>query len=451
MKSVENVRSGFSLPPMQSVFAFGRRILAGLGFGVALVHAASVSAAEFNYDEAKVPPYSLPDPLTCLDGSRVTTADQWRTKRRAELLRLFAENVYGQLPANPPRARFVLRGPAVEVFDGLAIREQITARFTRDEDGPAMDLLIYRPAKASGPVPVFLGLNFNGNHGVHSDPGILLPRGWVPNRPAEGLTNNAASERQRGRDIHRWPVETVLRRGYALVTAYAGDVFPDHKDGLAKSIIPLSFDPGQTVQRPGEWNALAAWGWGLSQAMDYLEMRPEFDAKKVALLGHSRLGKAALWAGARDERFAIVISNESGEGGAALARRWFGETTARINTAFPHWFCGNFKRFNDREAEMPTDQHELIALIAPRPVYIASAEEDRWADPKGEFLSGKHAEPVYALFGKAGLGVAEQPPVNTPVGDHIGYHVRTGKHDVLDYDWERYLDFADRHFGRAAR
>ncbi len=411
----------------------------------------SAMAAEFNYDEAKIPHYTLPDPLTCLDGSKVATAGQWKTKRRPELLRLFAENVYGQIPANAARPRFVARGEAVEVFGGLGLRQQVTGYFGFGTSGQAMDLLIYRPARTGKPAPAFLGLNFNGNHTVHADPGILLPRGWVPNLPKEGLTNNAASERQRGRDAHQWEVEKLLGRGYALVTIYAGDIFPDHKDGLAASIIPLSFDAGQTVQRPAEWNALAAWGWGLSKALDYLETDPAIDAKKVAVMGFSRMGKAALWAGARDERFAIVISNESGEGGAALARRWYGETTARINTSFPHWFCGHFKRFNDREDAMPTDQHELIALVAPRPVYIASAEEDRWSDPKGEFLSGLHAEPVYALFGKAGLGVAEQPPLNTPVGDVIRYHVRTGKHDVLEYDWDQYLDFADRHFGRSTK
>lgn len=405
--------------------------------------------ASANYDEAKVPAYTLPDPLVCTNGTTVTNVMGWREKRRPELLRLFEEQVYGRAPGRPRAMRFETLSVVTNALSGLATRKEIAIWFTGKKDGPGMNLLLYLPNAAKQPAPAFLGLSFNGNHAITSESDIRLSDRWMAERKGGCVTNNRATDACRGSEATRWPVEKILARGYALATAYYGDLEPDFAEGWKQGVRgALSLAGTNTVFQPDEWGAISAWAWGLSRALDYLETERRVDAKRVAVLGHSRLGKTALWAGARDERFAIVISNDSGEGGAALARRRLGERTANLNRAFPHWFGGNFKKYSDREDELPVDQHELIALIAPRPVYVASATEDLWADPRGEFLAAKAAEPVYQLFDRPGLGVAIQPAADRPVGDFVGYHLRSGKHELTNYDWEQYLNFADRHFQR---
>ena len=414
----------------------GRRMLA---LAVLTTAVLSAQPAGFNYDESKVPAYQLPEILRFEDGTAVRTPEQWRV-RRAEIARLFEDQVYGAAPGAPEGMNFTVVEEGL-ALGGLGRRRQVRIGFSDGSDGPGMALLLYLPADADGPVPVFAGLNFGGNHTVHSDPEIRMATGWV--RDGDGVVDNTATPATRGRSARRWQVERILERGYGLATAYCGDLDPDFDDGFANGVHVL--DPPRDA---GDWGSIAAWAWGLSRILDYLEAAPEADGGRVAVMGHSRLGKTALWAGARDERFGMVISNNSGCGGAALSRRRFGETVERINTRFPHWFADNFNRYNSREDDLPVDQHMLLALVAPRPLYVASAEDDAWADPKGEFLSALHAGEAYQLLGERGLGTSEQPAVDEPVMETVGYHVRSGGHDVTAYDWDRYLDFADRHFGR---
>lgn len=401
-----------------------------------------------NYDETRVPPYRLPDPLRFAGGGPVRTASEWR-RRRAEILRLFEEEIYGRTPeGRPPGMRFEVVSAAEPALEDTVLRKQARIHFSGKSDGPKMDILLYFPRRGAGKYPVFLGLNFMGNQTVSRDPAVPLNPNWLRNSEKAGIAGNRATEASRGSRAARWAVERITKSGFALATACYADITPDNgADAFRQGVIPLFYREGQTAPEPGHWGAIGAWAWGLSRALDYLEQEPLADARRVAVMGHSRLGKAALWAGAQDERFAAVISNDSGCMGAALSRRRFGETVARISETFPYWFCRNFRKYAGKEDELPVDQHMLIALCAPRPAYAASAAEDLWADPRGEFLSLAHADPVYRLLGKEGLSVREMPGLHQPVMGTLGYHIRAGAHDVTSYDWEQFIAFAGRHFG----
>ena len=358
----------------------------------------------FIYDEDIVPEYTLPDVLIFQNGKKVKSVRDWE-KRRIELLNLFETQMYGSAPGRPAQESFELleSGPA---FDGLAIRKQVRVHLG---DGEYQDLLMYLPAGVSN-VPVFLGVNFFGNHTICTDPVIALPDSL---RYRRDYTLDA-----RGSQAHRWPVETIVKTGFGIVTFCCEDIAPDSEGECCKRV--RGRYPGYT------WGNIAAWAWGLSRALDYLET--DSDVSKVAVFGHSRMGKAAVWASAKDTRFAMLVSNASGCGGAAISRRCYGETIRRITTHYPYWFTSAFSKYGDNEDLMPFDQHEALALTAPRPLYVESGTEDRWSDPRGEFLSLEATAPVYALYG------FEKAPT--------GYHIRPGKHEILEYDWERYLDFA---------
>ena len=395
------------------------------------------------YDESKVPEYQLPDVLTMFHGGKVKSPKVWFKKHRPDILKFFTDEVYGKVPGDLKISEIKVWETSENALNGKAIRKQLSLFFRKNNHNLEMNVLMYLP-KAVRKSPVFLAYNFSGNHTISSDPNIRLTESWVENDPSVGIINNQVTEQSRGSNSNSWPIEQIIQAGYGLATVYYGDVDPDKND-FSDGIEPFFYVENQTKPKYDEWGSIAAWAWGLSRVLDYLETDSLVDSKKVAVLGHSRLGKTALWAGATDQRFAMVISNESGCGGAALSKRKFGETVESINTAFPHWFCDNFLKYNDNEDRLPVDQHMLLALIAPRPLYVASAEGDQWADPRGEFLSAKYASAVYKLLGMEGLPITEMPEVNHPVMGTIGYHIRSGKHALTAYDWDQYLKFADKH------
>jgi hypothetical protein len=428
-----------------------RRLLLSFTLASATLSAQSFPAG-YNNNEAAIAPYTLLDPLTSLSGKPVTKKD-WPT-RRAEIIKLFEDNVFGRTPASaqhlPLRAH--LDEQDDHALNGTAIRKQITLYFSpRLEAGPKEHILLYVPAQHHGRTPVILGINFAGNHTVLNDPGIRLNPTWTRHPKSTELPHLATpADTTRGLQTQQWQVEKILARGYGFATIYYGDIDPDYKDCIQLGIRPHFYAPGQTAPRPDDWGAIGVWAWGLSRALDYLVTDPLVDPQHIAVTGHSRLGKTTDWATAQDTRFAAVLSTESGKAGQSLSRRTYGETVAHLQHSFPYWFCANYAKWVDHDTEIPADGNLLLALIAPRPVYVASAEGDQWSDPHGEFLSAVSVSRVYELLGKPGVSTTTMPAVDSPTDParFVAYHIRTGKHDVTAYDWDQYLNFLDFHFGK---
>jgi hypothetical protein len=379
-----------------------------------------------NYDEAKVGSYTLPDPLVLQNGQAVRTADQWFQQRRPEIIKLYESEIYGRVPERAPKITFTVDETDPKALGGTAVRKHVVGHLG-GPDGPAVSVFLYLPAKAKGPVPVLLHLTFSG-----SDPG----RATIPAFTNEG----------RPRFTESGPLTNILARGYGYATVRYTEFEGDSATNNLVLARKLALSPGQTKPALDEWGTISAWAWGASRVLDYLETDPAVDAKRVVIIGHSRLGKTALWAGAHDSRFALVFSSCAGEMGSALARRDYGETVDDMAANFPWQFVGNFQKYPGHWNDMPVDAHMLIALSAPRPVFITGGTQDQWADPRGEFLAAVAAGPVYRLLGQKDLGETEGPPLDKPlITGALGFHYHTGGHAILPADWQAFFEFADRH------
>jgi hypothetical protein len=398
-----------------------------------------VAGIPVNYDESKVGTYTLPDPLVTTTGERVRDAATWTRVRRPEILRMFETIQFGKAPGKPDKVIVDRFDTGTVALGGKAIRRQTTLYFTDDRSGPKAELLSYVPADAKGPVPLLLQISFSPNANVVDDPGIKPGEMWsrdkkrVPAPPASALG--------------RVDILPFLANGIGFATLYYGDIEPDFKGGIPFGIRGRYLKPGQKEPAADEWGAIAAWAWGLRRVMDHLETEPAIDAKRVALLGSSRLGKTALWTGATDQRFAVIIASVSGESGAALSRRNYGETVRHMtdSTRYDYQFAHNYQSYGQRVNELPMDGHMLISLIAPRPLLLQTGSTDFWSDPKGEYLSAVAASPVWKLLGQEGLAVDHYPAPGEPVLSTLGYSMHEGRHGILPYDWPVFLEFLKRH------
>ena len=375
----------------------------------------SKSRPHINYYEEKVPQYTLPDPLIMSDGKKVKNASAWTNKRRDEVLELFREHVFGRVPETPYKKSFKIVNSDNNAMDGAATLKEVDITISSRGKDLVIHLILFTPNKADKPVPAFLLINNRG-------PAVADP--------------------SRKLKAEFWPAEEVIARGYAIAVYNNSDVDPDNFDDFKNGIHAIL----DTNPRPDDaWGTLAAWAWGASRCMDYLVTDKAIASDRVAVIGHSRGGKTALWAGAEDTRFSMVISNESGCGGAALARRRYGETVAVINKSCPHWFCTNYKKYNNNENALPVDMHMLLGLTAPRALYIACASEDLWGDPRGSYLSLFNSIPVFKLFDKS-TGIPESmPPMDKQLANgKVAFHVRDGGHNLLLKDWNWFIDFEEK-------
>lgn len=398
-----------------------------------------VAGIPVNYDEAKVGTYTLPDPLRLDNGKQVKDAKTWNAKRRPEIVSLFEVQQYGKAPGRPSAEAFDVFDKGTPALNGKAIRKQVMIYLTPNHSGPAIQLLMYLPAGATKPVPMFLSINFGAVQNAVEDPGIRAETVWDPK-------TNTRIHPPPGRGFGRIKVEPLLDAGIGVATFYYGDIDPDYLNGFSNGIRATYAKPGTTkaTRAPDEWGAIAAWAWGMSRVEDYFETDPSVDAKRVAIHGVSRLGKTVMWAGAHDQRFAAVIASCSGEGGAALSHRNYGETIAHLTapTRYPYQFAANYANWAGFPDKAPMDANMLIALIAPRPLLLQTGSTDNWSDPKGEFLAEVAAGPVYKLLGKQDLGTDVWPAPKQPIfRDGLNYYMHEGGHGMVPTDWDIYVQF----------
>jgi len=401
----------------------------------------AVANIPVNYTEAKVGTYTLPDPLTLRSGEKVTDARTWRERRRPEILRMVEEGQFGRAPARPADMTFDVFDTGTPAFNGKATRKQVTIYFTKNKSDDYVDLVVYLPAKASGPVPLLLQIGWGPNNIAVTDKGVKVGRTWN----AKTKTRTPATEgRPLGGPLN---VEQLVDRGYGVATFNYSDIDPDSLDSLAHGIRARYLTNGSSQPAADEWGSISAWAWGISRIIDYFETDKQVDARRIALTGASRLGKTSLWAGARDERIALVIASVSGEGGAALSRRNYGETIAHLvaPTRFPYQFARNYATWAARPNDAPYDAHFIVSLMAPRPLLLQTGYTDKWSDPYGEFLAAKAATPVYELLGKKGIDKPSQPRLGEGMMNDLGYLMHDGGHGVVPADWPVFLDFMDKH------